>query len=707
MSATDGPGAAPGAHTALGLPLERLEAADKVTGRAPYAYEHPLPDPLYLHPVTSTVARGRITAVDTSAADATPGVRLVLTHTGAERLADTGDREFAVLQSDRVSFYGQFVAAVVADTPETAREAAALVRVEYEAEPHDVVLTADHPRLYPPGDEDDPADHEQGDPDAELARAPVVVDRTYRTPMEHNNPMEPHTTVALWTGDGPGPGGGDGDLTLYDSTQGAHPVRETVAGVLGLDPARVRVVSPHVGGGFGSKGSAHAHDILAAMAARALPGRPVKFALTRQQMFSLVGHRTPTIQRVRLAAESDGRIRALVHDSVEHTSTVKEFAEGSAATSRMMYAALHRRTTQRLADLDVPIPFWMRAPGEAPGMYALESAMDELAQACGIDPVELRLRNEPSVDPRTGEPWSDRRLVECLREGAERFGWADRDPVPGIRREGRWRVGTGVAAAVYPHLYNPGSVAEIHYDGDRYTVDIGAADIGTGSRTALTQIAAQGLGLPVERVRLRLGDTDLPVATVAGGSSGTVSWGAAVLAAAAAFRDRHGTDPGPGARARAAAPEDAVAQGRAVASFGAHFVEARVDADTGEVRVPRMLGVFSVGRVVNPRTARSQLVGGMVMGLSMALHERSVLDPRTGHVVNADLAEYHVPVHADVGDVRAHWLEGEDPAAGPLGARGAGEIGIVGAAAAVANAVHHATGVRVRELPITLDRFVG
>ncbi|MFE6306232.1 xanthine dehydrogenase family protein molybdopterin-binding subunit [Nocardiopsis sp. NPDC057823] len=685
---------------ALGLPLARLEGADKATGRAPYAYEHPLPDPLYLHPVTSTVARGRITSVDASAARGTEGVRLVLTHTTAERLADTADREFAVLQSDRVAFHGQLVAAVVADTPETAREAAALVRVDYAVEPHDVVLTADHPGLYRPEDEDDPADTEQGDPDAELARAPVVVDRTYRTPMEHNNPMEPHTTVAVWDGDG-------GGLTLYDSTQGAHPVRETVAGVFGLDPARVRVVSPHVGGGFGSKGSAHAHNILAAMAARELPGRPVKFALTRPQMFSLAGHRTPTVQRVRLAAERDGRIRALVHDSVEHTSMVKEFTEGSAAVSRMMYAAPHRRTTQRLAPLDVPIPFWMRAPGEAPGMYALESAMDELAQACGIDPVELRLRNEPETDPRTGEPWSDRRLARCLREGAERFGWAGRDPAPGTRREGRWRVGTGVAAAVYPHLYNPGSAAEIGYDGDRYTVDIGAADIGTGSRTALTQIAAQALERPVEEVLLRLGDTDLPPATVAGGSSGTASWSAAVLAAAAAFREEHGADPRPGARARAAAPEDTVEPGRAVASFGAHFAEVRVDADTGEVRVPRMLGVFSVGRVVNPRTARSQFVGGMVMGLSMALHERSVLDPRFGHVVNADLAEYHVAVNADVGEVEAHWLEGEDPSAGPLGLRGVGEIGIVGTAAAIANAAHHATGVRVRDLPLTPDRFAG
>ncbi|WP_435113946.1 xanthine dehydrogenase family protein molybdopterin-binding subunit [Nocardiopsis synnemataformans] len=688
---------------AMGRPLTRLEGADKVTGRAPYAYEHPLADPLYLHPVLSTVARGRVTAVDASAAQALAGVRAVLTPDNAERLADAEDREFAVLQSHEVSFHGQFVAAVVADTPETARQAAGLVRVDYERSAHDVVLTADHRGLYRPvGEEDEgPAsDTEQGDPDAALAAAEVVVDQTYSTPTEHNNPMEPHTTTALWEE-------ATGDLTLYDSTQGVHVVRASVAGVFGLDPERVRVVAPHVGGGFGSKGEAHAHDVLAAMAARALPGRPIKFALTRQQMFCLVGYRTPTIQRLRLGADRDGRLSAVVHDSVEQTSTVKEFTENSAMCSRWMYAAPNRRTTHRIAPLDVPVNFWMRAPGEAPGMYAVEAAMDELAQACGVDPIELRVRNEPEADPESGSPWSDRRLVRCLREGAERFGWHGRDPRPGARREGDWLVGTGVASASYPHLFNPGSVAHVRYGEDgRYEVSIGAVDIGTGAWTALTQIAADALGLPVSDIRLRIGDTAFPAASVAGGSSGTSSWGTAVVAAARVFRDRHGGSPAPGAEASASAAEDTVDESHAVYSFGAHFAEARVNVDTGEVRVPRMYGLFSIGRVVNPRTVRSQFLGGMVMGLSMALHEESFRDPRYGHIANGDFAEYHVPTNADVGDLRAEWLDEEDPRATPMGSRGAGEIGIVGTAAAVANAVHHATGTRVRDLPVTADKLL-
>ncbi|WP_150245175.1 xanthine dehydrogenase family protein molybdopterin-binding subunit [Nocardiopsis quinghaiensis] len=687
---------------AVGRPLARLEGADKVTGRAPYAYEHPFDDPLYLHPVLSTFARGRVTGVDASGAEALEGVRAVLTSANAERLADTEDREFAVLQSEEVAFHGQFVAAVVADTPEVARQAAGLVRVDSERSPHDVVLTGDHEGLYRPGSEDGPAsDTEQGDVGAALERAEVLVDHTYRTPTEHNNPMEPHTTVALWEE-------GAQRLTLYDSTQGVHVVRASVATVFGLELDQVRVVAPHVGGGFGSKGEAHAHDVLAAMAARALPGRPVKFALTRQQMFCLVGYRTPTIQRVRLGADRNGRLGVLVHDSVEQTSTVKEFSEQSAMCSRWMYAAPHRRTTHRTAALDVPVNFWMRAPGEAPGMYALEAAMDELAQACGLDPVELRVRNEPGTDPQSGNPWSDRQLVRCLREGAERFGWYGRDPAPRSRREGNWMVGTGVAAASYPHLFNPGSVARVRYGDDgRYEVGIGAVDIGTGAWTALTQIAADALGCSAEGVRLRIGDTDLPTASVAGGSSGTSSWGTAIVTAARAFRAEHGDSPAPGASSQASAAQDTVDEGYAVYSFGAHFAEVRVHADTGEIRVPRMFGMFSVGRVVNPRMVRSQFLGGMVMGMSMALHEESFRDPRHGHVANGDFAEYHIPTNADVGDLRVDWLEGEDPRATPMGSRGVGEIGIVGTAAAVANAVHHATGVRVRDLPVTPDKVLG
>jgi xanthine dehydrogenase YagR molybdenum-binding subunit len=519
--------------------------------------------------------------------------------------------------------------------------------------------------------------------------------------MEHNNPMEPHATIAVWTGDGNG-------LTLFDSTQGVHSVRSTVAPLFGLDADRVRVIAPYVGGGFGSKGRVHAHVVLAAMAARMVGGRPVKLALTRQQMFSLAGYRTPTVQRVRLAAEYDGRLTAIVHDVVEQTSKIKEFAEQTAVSTRTMYAAPNRRTTHRLAALDVPVPSWMRAPGECPGMFAPEVAMDELAVACAVDPVELRIRNEPGVEPESGLPFSSRNLVGCLREGARRFGWAERDPAPGIRREDGWLVGVGVASSMYPVNRRAGSAASVRFDTDgHYVVEIGAADIGTGAWTALTQIAADALEVPFERVDLRIGDSALPAAIVAGGSAGTNCWGSAIVEAAEVFRDKYGLDPDEGVEATAEMPANPDTERYAMHAFGAQFAEVRVREDSGEIRVPRLLGVFAAGRIINPRTARSQFIGGMTMGLSMALHEESVVDPRFGHVVNHDLAGYHIASCADVRSIEAHWLDEEDPYVNPMGVKGVGEIGIVGTAAAIANAAFHATGLRLRELPLTPDKFLG
>jgi xanthine dehydrogenase YagR molybdenum-binding subunit len=685
---------------AVGQALTRLEGPAKVTGTAPYAYEHPMPDPLYLHALQATIARGRVNAIDATAAHSIEGVVAVLTHENAARLPGRDNAELAILQSPDVAFRGQFIGAVIAETPEIAREAAGLVRVDYSPAPHDVGLRVDRPDLYTPDKVNPsfPTDTEDGDPDAALAGAPISIDRTYSTPWENNNPMEPHTVVAQWR---------NGGLTLHDSTQGVHPVRTALAEVFGLDPDRVRVISPHVGGGFGSKGTPHAHVVLAALAAQLTDERPVKFALTRQQLFAVAGYRTPTIQRLRLGADTDGRLVALVHDVVEQTSRIKEFAEQTAVVSRIMYAAGSRRTTHRLAALDVPVPSWMRAPGETPGMYAAEAAMDELAEACGLDPIELRVRNEPERDPESGRPWSSRNLVGCLREGARRFGWADR-AMPRTRREGREWVGLGVAASTYPARVRPGSSAVIRFGGDgRYRVEIGAADIGTGTWTALTQIAADALLCPVDAVELAIGDSALPPAVVEGGSMGLGSWGSTVVAAARAFRSQHGEHPTVGAEARADTPEDAADQRFALHSFGAQFAEVRVDVDTGEIVVPRMLGVFSVGRIVNPITARSQLIGGMVMGLSMALHEQSVLDERYGHIVNHDFAEYHVPSNADVRDIEAIWLDERDEHANPMGTHGIGEIGIVGTAAAVANAVYNATGVRVRDLPITADKLLG
>jgi xanthine dehydrogenase YagR molybdenum-binding subunit len=685
--------------------LARVEGREKVTGRARYAAEYPVEGVVHAVALQATIGRGEVLAVRPGEALALPGVLAVLWHGNAPRLGPVDHREVAVLQSSDVAYRGQVVGLVVAESLEVARHAAGLVRVDYRVEPHAAELLVDHPGLYRPPrvNPSYETDTAQGDFDTAFAEAPVPVDHTYRTPAEHNNPIEPHATLAVWE---------DGALTLYDANQGSSPVRDAVAKALGLEPARVRVITQHVGGGFGQKGGWPRPNVLLAAIAAQVTGRPVKLVLTRQQMFALVGYRTPTIQRVRLGAHPDGRLTAICHDVVEQSSTVHEFAEQTALATRMMYAAPNRRTTHRLLRLNVPTPAWMRAPGECPGMFALESAMDELAIACGLDPVELRVRNEPEVDPEDGTPFSSRGLVACLREGAARFGWAGRDPAPGARRTDRWLTGTGVAAATYPARVRPTSAAARVSRSGEYTVRLNATDIGQGARTALTAIAAEALEAPVERVRVEIGDSDLPPAGLAGGSMGTASWGTAVVKACRRLREELAAHdlvpPADGLEVSVDTAEEVRALERlARYAFGAQFAEVRVDVDTGEVRVPRMLGVFAAGRIINPRTARSQLLGGMIMGLSMALHEESVMDARFGDYVNHDLAGYHVAANADVRDIQAVWIDEVDPRVNPLGAKGIGEIGIVGAAAAIANAVYHATGVRVRDLPIYPEKVLG
>lgn len=687
----------------IGASVDRIEGEEKVRGLAAYTAEHPVGGPLYLAPIQSRVARGRVTGLDVERALNEPGVVVVLNRHNALRVASGEDAELAVLQSPEVHFRGQLIGGVVASTPEAAQHAAHLVDVEYQVEEHDVDLHSARNDLVKPDrlNGGHATDTAEGDVEAALLTSATTIEHTYTTPQEHNNPLEPHATIAWWEGD---------ELTLYDSTQGVHWVRDGLARVLGLDTEQIHVISPHVGGGFGSKGATHANVVLTAMAARLVAPRPVKMVLTREQMFSVVGYRTGTIQHVRLGADSTGRLTAISFDVVEQTSRIKEFAEQTGVPSRTMYAAPNRRTTHRVAPLDVPVPSWMRAPGECPGMFGLEVAMDEMAIACGLDPVEFRVRNEPERDPDTKKPFSSRHLVECLREGARRFGWAERNPRPRAQRSGDWWVGTGVAASTYPVTGGPGTSAIIRAQPDgRYRVLIGAADIGTGTWTALTQIAADALGVDLEDVQLSIGDTDLPWASGAGGSSGITCWGSAIVDAARKLREElpPGAEiPMEGVEVTGKFPKNPHKAQYAMRSFGAQFAEVAVHAHTGEVRVPRMLGIFAVGQVVNAKTARSQLIGGMTMGISMALHEQSVVDRRFGHVVNHDLAEYHIPTHADIGQLEVDWIEESDPYVNPMGTKGIGELGIVGTAAAISNAAYHATGIRVRELPLTLDKFL-
>ncbi|MFJ1735336.1 xanthine dehydrogenase family protein molybdopterin-binding subunit [Streptomyces sp. NPDC088254] len=688
---------------AVGAPVERREGREKVTGAARYAAEFASPGRLFARPVPATVARGRLTDVDASEALRLPGVVDVLTHENAPRLGEPDDATLAVLQGPEIPHRGWCVALVVAESPEAAREGAAAVRVSCAREPHDVILSASHPRAYVPEKANGgyPAVTEQGDPEGASAAAAARVDVGYRVPPLHNHPMEPHASTAQWDGE---------RLTVHTSSQGTTTVRAVLAGLFGLTEDRITVTAEHVGGGFGSKGTPRPDVVLAVMAALRT-GRPVTVSLPRRFLPSTVGHRAPTEHRLRLGADADGRLTSLVHEVATHTSRIKEFVEQAATPARVMYACPAMRTLHRVVALDVPTPSWMRAPGEAPGMYALESAMDELAVELGMDPVELRVRNEPETEPESGRPFSSRHLVECLREGARRFGWEGRDPRPGTRTEGALLIGTGVAAATYPVLVGPSTASARALPDGGFLVETNATDIGTGARTVLAQIAADALGVPPERVRIRVGSSDLPSASLAGGSSGTASWGWPVHEACTRLAERLAARPG-------RIPEEGLVEhadtaGRADAkspyarhAFGAHFAETAVDTVTGEVRVRRLLGVYAAGRILNSRTARSQFVGGMTMGLGMALTEGSTVDAAFGDFAESDLASYHVPAHADVPDIEAHWIEEHDPHLNPLGGKGIGEIGIVGTAAAIGNAVHHAVGVRLRELPLTPDRVL-
>ncbi|MFI0773970.1 xanthine dehydrogenase family protein molybdopterin-binding subunit [Streptomyces sp. NPDC021212] len=687
----------------VGAARTRVEGREKVTGAARYAGEIPFADLAHGWLVVSTIARGRIRSVESEAVEAMPGVVTVLHHGNAPQvdgeyvgLLGKPDPTVTLFQNDRVPFVGWPVALVVAETPEQAREAAEALVVHYDEEPHDVAFSAGHPGAHKP--EDAGAETEKGDLEAGLAAAATVVDAEYTTPEEHHAMMEPHAATARWEG---------GRLEIVDSNQGSMWVADELTKMFSLDPGTVRVRSEHVGGGFGSKGL-RPHQVAAVMATTVLH-RPVRVVLTRRQMFSITGYRSPTVQRVRLGADADGRLCAFDHQALSLTSTVHEFIERSADYGRAMYDADAHHTVNRVVALDVPTPTFVRAPGEAPGSFALESALDELAEKCGLDPIALRARNEPQAGPVSGLPFSTRRLIDCFEEGARRFGWADRDPRPGLRREGRWLLGTGTAAATFPSNAMPSTAAVTAEVDGTFTVRITAADIGTGARTALTQIAADALEVEPGRVHMRIADSDFGQAMIAGGSMGTRSWAWAVTSAAKELREQlalGGGIPEQGITARSNTAEaiGALAQ-KERHSYGAQFAEVAVDTTTGEVRVRRMLGIFAAGKIVNPLTARSQLRGGIVWGLSMALHEEAVRDRAFGGHVGPDLAGYHVAAHADVPPIEVGWVDDPDPD-DPVGIKGIGEVGIVGAAAAIANAVWHATGVRHRNLPIRPDRVL-
>jgi xanthine dehydrogenase YagR molybdenum-binding subunit len=714
-----------GAQGVVGKPLDRVDGRLKVTGGARYAYEvEQGPKTAYGVLVEASIGKGRIKSIDTGSAERAPGVILVLTYRNAPEQG-TGNHHAAhpVLTSPEVLYYGLPVAFVVAETFEEATAAAYLVRVKYDGAPGRYTLRSGLGEARIP-QEGPPPDSAVGDFAGAFAAAPMQLDVTYTTPLQSQAMMEPHATLAMWDGD---------NLILHTSNQMLNQGCDAVARTLQIPVENVRLISPYIGGGFGSKLWVNADAILAAIAARQL-NRPVKTALTRQQIFHVTTHRSDTIQRIRLGTDRDGRILAIGHDVFSGNLWSEQNYEGAALQTRTLYAGENRLTRHRLAPLDIPVASSMRAPGEAVGLLALECAIDELAEKLDLDPIELRLRNEPAADPEKHIPYSSRHLISCLQEGARRFGWDRRNSKPGQSRDGRWLVGMGVAAATRGNTLQL-SKANVRLGPDgSAVVRMAMTDIGTGTYTILTQIAAEMLGLAPEQVRVELGDTSFPQASGSGGSYGAASSGSALFDACNNLRAKlarlAGMDPdsarfGDG-RIEAAGQSrqlvDLVGPGGIDAdgeikpgatstefsqqSYGAHFAEVGVDIDTGEVRLRRMLGVFTAGRILNEKTARSQAIGGMIFGIGAALEEALILDPRFGCFVNHDLAEYHVPVHADVVDVDAIFLPELDAESNPLKSKGVGELGICGAGASIANAIYNACGVRVRDYPITLDKLI-
>jgi xanthine dehydrogenase YagR molybdenum-binding subunit len=713
----------------LGKPADRVEGPLKVTGTATYAYEQhaAAPNAAYGYVVGAGIAKGRIASIDVSRARAAPGVLAVVTAADAGKL-DKGEFYAArALAGPDVDHYHQAVALVVAETFEQARAGAQMIKVRYQraAGAFDLDAARGTARAPKQGAYAPPPETSVGQFTEAYAAAPVKLDATFSTPDQAHAMMEPHATIAAWE---------RGKLTLWTAIQQVNWGVRDIAKTLGIRKENVRIVSPYIGGGFGGKGTILSDAVLAALGARHA-GRPVKVTLQRALMFNNVTHRPATIQRIRIGASRDGRITAIGHESWSGNIAGGR-PEAATAPTRLLYAGPHRMTRLRLAHLDLPEGSAMRAPGEAPGMMALEIAMDEMAEKLGLDPVAFRIMNDTQVDPEDPRrPFSQRQFVECLRVGAERFGWSGRPARPASRREGRWLVGMGVASAIRGAPVTK-SAARVRLDPDgALTVETDMTDIGTGSYTIIAQTAAEMMGLELDQVTVRLGDSRFPESSGSGGQWGAASATAGVYAACVKLRElvarklgfdpvdtefaggqvRHGGRSIPLAQAARDAglvAEDTMEYGElakqyAQQTFGAQFVEVAVDAATAEIRIRRMLAVCAAGRILNPKTARSQVIGGMTMGAGAALMEALVVDKRHGFFVNHDLAGYEVPVHADIPHLEVVFLDELDPTIAPLKAKGVGELGISGVAAAIANAVYNATGVRVRDYPITLDKLIG
>jgi xanthine dehydrogenase YagR molybdenum-binding subunit len=700
----------------IGEAINRIDGVLKVTGAASYSTDFPVKNVAHGFIVKSTVAAGSITDIDTAAAEKSPGVIAVITHKNALKITpyDPMRAGTGILQDPKVNFYGQHIGVVIAETYEQARFAARLVKVTYDKSDPKVDFEKSIGDAVKLSNRNDAL---RGDFDSAFNTADHKIDFTYETPIEHHNPMEPHAAIAVWDGD---------NLTLYSATQVVGGVQSGIAKAFGLKPANVRIVSPHVGGGFGSKGGAWANVALAAIAAK-MVNRPVKLALTRQNMFNSVGLRQRDRQRLRIAATADGKLTALAHDTTTHTATTNEFAEPCGSLAGMMYDVANSRITYRVAPMNIISGTYQRAPGESTGSFALESAIDEMAYALKMDPIEFRLKNIPTIDPSNGKPFSSRATEATLKKGAEMFGWNKRKQEPRQNRNGEYLIGYGVAAGAYPARQAPTSaLVKLNRTGNDVSasIELAASDIGTGSYTIVAQTAAETLGLPLTKVGVKIGDSTLPPAAGSVGSIGAASFSNAVSEACAqamaelqAKTNRQWFAAPTVAQlmeaanlteyqTRVDAKPQAEAQKYSCHAFNANFAEVWVNASTGMVRVARNVAVTGAGKIMNTKTARSQIIGGCVWGIGMALTEESILDPRYGNFVTRTLADYHVPANLDVGEIDVAFIPEEDKIVNKMGIKGVGEVGIVGVAAAIANAVFNATGKRIRDLPITPDKLM-